>query len=116
MARSRRPLGQHADGPPWPVWNFLVCGLATASTSDDSRRQFHSAAVGLITIECAGREQDSSFKAEKNPPALASVSSYSASGLESATMPAPTLKCARPSLQIAVRMVMLNWLSRLKPR
>jgi len=36
--------------------------------------------------------------------------------LESATMPAPTLKCALDFRQTAVRMTMLNWLSRLKPR
>ena len=50
------------------------------------------------------------FKAERNPRALAIVSSYSASGFESATIPAPTLKWARPSLQMADRMTMLNWL------
>ena len=33
------------------------------------------------------------FNAARNPAALASVSSYSAAGFESATMPAPTLKC-----------------------
>src|SRR5450759_3115358 len=46
-----------------------------------------------------GDAGNSSFSAARKPAALASVSSYSASGLESATMPAPTLKCARPSLQ-----------------
>src|SRR5580693_8035930 len=57
-----------------------------------------------------------SCNAAKNPPALAMVSSYSPSATESATMPAPTWKWISPARQTAVRMAMLSWLSRLKPR
>src|SRR5579862_5203317 len=58
---------------------------------------------------------DGQLTAWRKPRALARVSSYSASGMESATMPAPTWSQAVSSLQTAVRMAMLNWLSRLKP-
>src|SRR6267143_2899351 len=65
---------------------------------------------------CAISLRAFNWSAARKPPALASVSSYSAAGTESATMPAPTWKYATPSLRIAVRMLMLSWLSRLKPR
>src|SRR5436309_22428 len=54
--------------------------------------------------------------ASKNPRALARVSSYSAVGSESATIPAPAWNQAALCLKIAARMMMLNWLSRLNPR
>src|SRR5580658_4257962 len=65
----------------------------------------------------AGRKRrDGSCNAARKPPALAIVSSYSASATESDTIPAPTWKCISPGRQTAVRMAMLSWLSRLKPR
>src|SRR5271168_4921778 len=44
-----------------------------------------------------------SWSAAKNPPALAIVSSYSASATESATIPAPTWKWISPARHTAVR-------------
>ena len=53
--------------------------------------------------------------ASRMPAALSSVSCHSRSGTESATMPAPTWKCAAPASTTTVRMAMLNWLSPLNP-
>jgi hypothetical protein len=50
------------------------------------------------------------------PAAFASVSSYSASGIESATIPRADVEIRHVIFSHAVRMEMLNWLSRLNPR
>ena len=52
---------------------------------------FPALCAGLISI-C----RSATSNAARKPAALASVSSYSASGFESATMPAPMLKCFFP--------------------
>lgn len=73
----------------------------------------HEGRLPVVTSETVAGDACS---ARKSPLALARVSSYSASGTESATMPAPTWNQARSLRVTAERMVMLSWLSRLKPR
>ena len=50
---------------------------------------------------------DGVVKASMMPRALSSVSRYSCSGSESATIPPPALKYSRPARATAVRMAML---------
>ena len=95
-------------GDPKPLW---LIGQVSRKTDKWERRVRCEDRAGVSLIFLPPRHRASS-----KPPAFAKVSSYSISGSESATMPAPTWKCTWPSRTIAVRMAMLNWLSRLKPR
>src|SRR5205809_5456905 len=66
--------------------------LAGGRVAALARTLGHQEVVPTYVVRKAYADWDCKFKAAKNPRALASVSSYSAAGTESATMPAPTWK------------------------